>query len=150
MATTHVQHGPGACDSRACALCEVSVLVIDDDCDTHELLDVLLSHAGYSVMTASNGQEALELLRAIRPRMILLDVEMPVMTGPEFREAQRRDQELIRIPTVVMTGSREEPVLDPGVAEVLHKPFRATQLLSLVRRLCDDPPRQGAPATTRS
>ncbi|MBA3817355.1 MAG: response regulator [Deltaproteobacteria bacterium] len=116
---------------------------MDDDCDTHDLLDVLLSHAGYSVVTASNGREALGLLTSIRPRMILLDVEMPVMTGPEFREVQRRDPDLIRIPTVVMTGSRDEPVLDPAVAEVLRKPFRANQLLALVRRLCGAPRGRG-------
>ncbi len=143
MFTTQVQHGSGTGNSRACALCDVSVLVVDDDCDTHDLLDVLLSHAGYSVVTASNGREALGLLTSIRPRMILLDVEMPVMTGPEFREVQRRDPDLIRIPTVVMTGSRDEPVLDPAVAEVLRKPFRANQLLALVRRLCGAPRGRG-------
>lgn len=118
------------------ALRPVSVLVIDDDIDTHEMLSVLLAHAGYSVATACNGQEALEMLSYIRPEVILLDVEMPVMTGASFREAQRRDQDLIRIPTIVMTGSKEEPLLDPGVAEVLQKPFRSSQLVSAISRYC--------------
>jgi len=114
----------------------VSVLVIDDDIDTHDMLSVLLAHAGYSVATACNGSEALEMLTSIRPEVILLDVEMPVMTGASFREAQRRDKELIRIPTIVMTGSKEEPQLDPGVAEVLQKPFRSSQLVAAISRYC--------------
>jgi CheY-like chemotaxis protein len=117
----------------------VSVLVIDDDVDTHETLAAILEHAGYSVATACNGREALALLGSIQPDMILLDIQMPVMSGPEFRQAQRRDHDLLRIPTVVMTGSKEEPVLDVGVADVLHKPFRAKELLAAVGRYCDPP-----------
>ena len=118
---------------------QVSVLVIDDDADTRELLDEALARAGYTVVTASNGQEALALLRSIRPEMILLDIQMPVMDGSEFREAQRRDHDLIKIPTVVMTGSKEEPLLDIAVVETLTKPFRTKELLAVVRRHCDPP-----------
>lgn len=119
------------------ALRSVSVLVIDDDIDTHDMLSVLLAHAGYSVATACNGREALRMLASLRPEVILLDVEMPVMTGPQFREAQRRDKDLIRIPTIVMTGSKEEPQLDPGIADVLHKPFRSKQLVAAISRYCE-------------
>jgi CheY-like chemotaxis protein len=122
------------------ALRSVSVLVIDDDIDTHDMLSVLLAHAGYSVATACNGREALSMLASVRPSVILLDVEMPVMTGAQFREAQRRDKDLIRIPTIVMTGSKEEPQLDAGVAEVLHKPFRSKQLIAAISRYCPPEP----------
>jgi CheY-like chemotaxis protein len=111
-----------------------SILIVDDDMDTHDALAELLEHAGFSVVWACNGREALTKLASMRPSMILLDVEMPVMNGAEFRQAQRRSQELIGIPTVVMTGSREEPMLDPGVAHVLRKPFRSAQLIETVRR----------------
>ncbi len=113
------------------------MLVVDDDIDTHDMLGVLLAHAGYTVATCCNGREALAMLSSVRPALILLDIEMPVMNGPEFRQAQRRDRNLIQIPTIVMTGSREEPVLDPGIAEVLHKPFRSKQLISAVSRYCE-------------
>jgi|SRR5665647_477402 len=116
-----------------------SVLVIDDEVDTRELLCVILEHAGYSVASAINGRDALATLHAIRPEMILLDIQMPIMDGAEFRQAQRRDQHLIRIPTVVMTGSKEEPVLDIGVAETLGKPFRTKDLLAIVNRFCVAP-----------
>ncbi|CAN5829138.1 hypothetical protein BH11MYX3_BH11MYX3_02690 [soil metagenome] len=113
------------------------MLVIDDDIDTHDMLGVLLAHAGFSVATACNGREALALLSSVRPGLILLDIEMPVMNGPEFRQAQRRDRDLLQIPTIVMTGSREEPVLDPGIVEVLRKPFKSKQLIAAVGRHCE-------------
>src|SRR5688572_22637827 len=102
----------------------VSVLVVDDDPDTRDLLTLILEHAGYSVATARNGCEALALMQSILPELILLDIQMPVMDGAFFREAQRRNPDLIRIPTAVMTGSKEEPTLDVGVVATLAKPFR--------------------------
>jgi CheY-like chemotaxis protein len=69
--------------------------------------------------------------------MILLDIQMPVMDGAEFRQAQRRNPELLRVPTVVMTGSKEEPLLDMSVVETLIKPFRRDELLAIVARYCD-------------
>jgi CheY-like chemotaxis protein len=115
----------------------VSVLVVDDDDDTRDMLGVIL--AGYSIATACHGREALSLLQSIRPEMILLDIQMPVMDGAEFREAQRRIPELISIPTVVMTGSREEPTLDVGIAATLTKPFGRNALLQIVERHCHPP-----------
>lgn len=114
---------------------EVSILIIDDDAETRDMLVVMLERAGYSVATACDGLEALAALHSILPRMILLDIQMPVMNGAEFRQAQRRDPELIRIPTVVMTGSKEEPVLDVAIVEALAKPFPTRDLLAVVGRI---------------
>ena len=114
----------------------VSVLLVDDDEDTHALLACVLERAGYSVETAGNGREALTLLDQIRPSVILLDIEMPVMNGAEFRQRQRQDRDLIRIPTIVMTGSRMEAMLDPAVENVLRKPFTTPKLLAAVAPYC--------------
>ncbi|MBA3460338.1 MAG: response regulator [Deltaproteobacteria bacterium] len=116
---------------------DVAVLLIDDDADTRDLLAEVLEQSGYSVATACDGLEGLAALHVIRPSMILLDIEMPVMNGAQFREAQRRDPELIKIPTVVMTGSKEEPILDVGVVVALIKPFPTKVLLPLVARFCE-------------
>jgi CheY-like chemotaxis protein len=118
---------------------DVSVLVVDDDIDTRDIMADLLRKAGYSVVTASNGSEALALLARLRPKLILLDVQMPVMNGAEFREAHRRDQSLIRIPTIVITGAASEPVLDIGIDVALTKPVRAGEVMRLVRRHCGEP-----------
>ena len=112
------------------------MLVVDDDEDTRDMIAALLLHAGYTVETACNGRDALAVLRTVRPELILLDVQMPEMNGSEFREAQRRHQDLIKIPTVVMTGVESEPVLDVAVAEALRKPVRRDQLLAIVAHYC--------------
>jgi CheY-like chemotaxis protein len=113
---------------------EVTALVIDDEEDTRYLLAELITTAGYSVRTAANGQEALDLLRHIRPHVIFVDLQMPVMNGAEFRQAQRRDRALLEIPTVVLTGTNDEPLLDLAIEETLVKPARVKQLLEIVRR----------------
>lgn len=118
------------------ALPVVNVLVVDDDVDTRDLVATIITHAGYTVETACSGREALERLQTIRPELILLDIQMPDLDGAEFREQQRRSREWIRIPTVVITGSMEEPQLDIAVNATLHKPVRARQFLALLRQYC--------------
>ncbi len=112
------------------------MLVIDDDDDARELLAAIIAKAGYSVVTARSGREALELLHHTRPEVIFLDVVMPDIDGAQFRQEQRRNREWIKIPTIVMTGVAEEPVLDVAVEQTLRKPVRARELLSIVARHC--------------
>ena len=119
---------------RGAPLLHVSALIVDDDPDSRELLASLVEKAGYTVVTACDGNEALELLKTIVPSVIFLDLQMPGMSGAEFRQAQRRDRDWIRIPTVVMTGTTEVPLLDLAVEETLRKPVRIRQLLDIVRR----------------
>lgn len=112
----------------------VSVLVIDDDDDIRETLSEVLQEVGYSVACASQGAEALEILRDVRPRVILLDLNMPIMSGAEFRAAQNSDPALSSIPTIVMTAidRRPGPILGIAAEEVLAKPFRLPELLALL------------------
>ena len=112
----------------------VSVLVIDDDDDIRETLSEVLQEVGYSVACASQGAEALEILRDVRPRVILLDLNMPIMSGAEFRAAQNSDPDLSRIPTIVMTAidRRPGPILGIAAEEILAKPFRLPELLALL------------------
>jgi CheY-like chemotaxis protein len=114
----------------------VSVLVIDDDDDIRDTLSEVLEEIGYSVATAGQGIEALALLREVRPRVILLDLNMPVMGGAEFRRAQRRDPELCAIPTIIMTAIDRMPdrTSELGAEEVLAKPFRLPDLLALLKQ----------------
>jgi CheY-like chemotaxis protein len=112
------------------------VLIVDDEDETRDMLQLLLERAGYQVLTACNGREAHDVLRTNRVDLILLDLQMPIMDGYEFRHEQRRDPRLLRIATVVLTGTDYEPMLDPAIAETLRKPVRAEALLSIVRRCC--------------
>jgi CheY-like chemotaxis protein len=112
------------------------VLVIDDDPDIRDMMDAILTKSGYVVVTAADGDEALRLVRSMRPALIFLDIQMPVVDGAAFREAQRRDAALIRIPTVVMTAADVEPFLDLAVVETLRKPAHLEDVLRIARQHC--------------
>jgi CheY-like chemotaxis protein len=110
------------------------IFVVDDDLDLRETLGELLAEEGYDIRLLENGRAALDLLHAgVRPRLILLDLMMPEMSGWEFREVQLRDEALRTIPVVVMTASRgfDDSALS---AEVLLKPVGVTEILGAVER----------------
>ncbi len=117
---------------------DVAVLIVDDDLDIREVMTEILADSGYTSASAADGREALALLAEIRPRLILLDLNMPVMNGRQFRAAQRADPELGRIPTVIMTAVDRltVQVADLGADGALPKPVRLQELLSLVARYC--------------
>ncbi|HKQ71254.1 MAG TPA: response regulator [Polyangiaceae bacterium] len=109
-----------------------SILLVDDDRDVSEALSTVLIDEGYDVATAYNGHEALAYLKSHTPlpRLILLDVMMPVMDGYEFRIEQRRDPALADIPVLVLTaGSMGERIAELGVAAHLRKPIDLERLL---------------------
>jgi CheY-like chemotaxis protein len=115
------------------------VLVVEDDLAIRETLSELLEDEGYQVQSAENGREALDRLRGGHPpRLILLDLMMPVMNGWEFRQAQRRDPTLSNIPVVVL--SADDPLADKvsgmAVAGYLAKPFEFEALLATIRQYC--------------
>jgi CheY-like chemotaxis protein len=112
--------------------------VIDDDLDTRMVLEEVLRSEGYTVLTAPNGAEALELLRARAPRLILLDLTMPVMGGAEFRRVQVEDLELAAIPTLVMTARSDPKTQIDGlsVRGYLSKPLALDELLRVVALYC--------------
>jgi len=114
------------------------VLVVEDDRELRESLKATLQGAGFSVVEAANGEEALRLLgRNASISVILLDVVMPVMDGWEFRAAQKRDPELAKIPVVAMSGFQKEIDDRPIDSDAfLPKPVRAEVLIETVRNCC--------------
>jgi CheY-like chemotaxis protein len=123
------------------------ILVVEDEPDVRDALTVLLESEGYEVAAAAEGREALGRLRAAhhpgRPRLILLDLMMPVMDGFEFRVQQLQDPEIADIPVIVFSGGgdldRKAGLLAPDAW--VAKPVDPPRLLALVRRRCDaDPP----------
>ena len=74
------------------------ILVVDDDEDIRETLRVILELEDYQVLVASNGREALEVMRTNRPQLILLDLMMPVLDGWEFVKELDEDPEALRHP----------------------------------------------------
>ena len=82
------------------------VLVVDDEPDAVELLQEFLASKGYDVLSALNGEDALQKVKADRPHLILLDVRMPGMNGLEvLREVRQIDQE---VGVIMVTAVNEE------------------------------------------
>jgi CheY-like chemotaxis protein len=116
-----------------------TVLIVEDDVIIRTDLAEILNDAGYSVMQAANGREALERLRRASPRplLVLLDLMTPVMSGWEFRAEQLNDPSISDIPVVVLSGAgdvtSEAEAL--GAAAYLKKPFGLEGLLATVRHV---------------
>lgn len=111
------------------------VLVVDDHADTREFVAEFLRTEGYVVSEAENGSVALELLVADAeqvPCLIILDLEMPVMTGWEFLARIRTDLRLSLIPVLVTSGSRVCLAELAGAAGLLRKPYALDELLTHV------------------
>jgi len=112
-----------------------TVLVAEDDEATRRALTTLLTSAGFTVLTAANGREALDALRRQpRPELVLLDLVMPGVDGWQFLREKRQDPALASIPVVVVSG-----VADPskqaaplGAEAQLQKPVAFDQLLAVV------------------
>lgn len=114
-----------------------SILIIDDEEGIREILTMSLEDEGYEIYQASNGVEALNLLRTIpRPDLILLDYMMPVMDGKEFIEALNSDAELsqLNIPIVLITAFSRPEI--EGISEVLYKPMDLDNLIKTAYEYC--------------
>lgn len=114
------------------------ILIVEDDPSIREMLAAILEEEGHTVATAGQGQEALDYLSraAKHPDIILLDLMMPVMTGWQFREAQRHIPALANIPVLVLSAKArlraEAAQLD--AAAIITKPIDVAQLLATIQR----------------
>jgi len=111
------------------------VLVIDDDEDVRWAVLEILQLLGYIAVGAPNGVEGLRLARERRPRLILLDLRMPVMNGWQFLERRRQNETLARIPVAVVTAEPTGTPLDEDVQALLRKPIGEEELRLLLDQL---------------
>jgi CheY-like chemotaxis protein len=116
-----------------------AILIVDDDPDIREaLLDVLADH-GYDAHAMANGREALDYLRGGgRPRLILLDMMMPVMDGLQFRHEQVNDPALRELPVLLISAGNDvaQNARALGLQECMRKPLDLAKLLDVVARHC--------------
>jgi two-component system chemotaxis response regulator CheY len=113
------------------------VLIVDDDIDALEALSFVLEDAGYDVLRASNGLEALGQLGDQRGAcdLILLDLMMPVMNGWDFRRKQMAIPALSGIPVVLMSAGARMACGDLGAAGYVSKPVEVSDLLATIARI---------------
>jgi CheY-like chemotaxis protein len=111
-----------------------TVLVVDDDFDLRQTLREILEDEGYVVDTAANGREALDLLhRSNPPRVVVLDLMMPVMDGWQLLDELKRDDALSAVPVVVISASKTG-LRAPHAHELLSKPLDYYKLITTLER----------------
>lgn len=99
---------------------EKTVLVVDDEPDVREYLAMVLSDAGFKVVTAGDGVEALELIRRSAPDFISLDLIMPRKSGQKLLYELRRDPALSRIPVLIVTAHARDEMGKGALEDVMN------------------------------
>ena len=118
------------------------VLIADDEPNIVISLEYLMKREGHEVVVARDGEQALELIRAERPALVLLDVMMPLKTGYEVCQALRADEATAGIKVLILTAKgRDTDVamgLGVGADAYMTKPFSTKELAAKVRELLGD------------
>jgi two-component system alkaline phosphatase synthesis response regulator PhoP/two-component system response regulator VicR len=115
------------------------ILAVDDERAIVRLVQVNLERAGYEVVTAYDGREALEKVASESPDLIVLDVMMPYMDGFEVLETLKKDPETRDTPVIMLTAKAQDADVfrgwQSGVDCYLTKPFNPMELLAFVKRV---------------
>lgn len=112
------------------------VLVVDDDPSIRGLIMAALRRDGYTFLEAPNGRDALDLMRAEHPDVVVLDLMMPVLSGWDVLRERVRDEALMRIPVIIVSANKDPDlaqVVDKGICAFLPKPFDIGALSALVK-----------------
>src|SRR3954451_21151714 len=118
---------------------EKTILVADDETHILHVVSLKLRNAGFNVLTARDGQEALELAQSEHPDLIITDYHMPQLSGLELCQRLKQDPSTRDIPAIMLTarGYHLEPhdTQESGILRMLSKPFSPRQLLSTVNEM---------------
>ena len=118
-----------------------TILVADDESHILHVVSLKLRNAGYRVVTAHDGQEALEAALQERPHLLITDYHMPQLSGLELCRRLKQDPSLPRIPVIMLTarGYHLEPqdTEQSGILRMLSKPFSPRQLLATVNEVLE-------------
>jgi DNA-binding response OmpR family regulator len=123
--------------AEALAIRRDTVLVVDDTPETLSLLTDTLDHAGFTVLIATDGVAALELIELVTPDLVLMDALMPGISGFETCKRLKQDKLLTHLPVIFMTGLTETEHVVEGLAcggvDYVTKPIVLDELLARIR-----------------
>jgi two-component system, OmpR family, alkaline phosphatase synthesis response regulator PhoP len=127
------------CVAELQALASRRILVVDDQDAIRRLLETGLTDAGAEVWTANDGAAALQMLEALEPELILLDLSMPGVTGWQVLESLRAANHRPNVPVILQTSADDfdsfERARRLGVAAFISKPFRLSEVVETCRRV---------------
>jgi DNA-binding response OmpR family regulator len=113
------------------------ILIAEDEPDIRELVTFMLKFAGYEVVAAANGEDAVRTASRERPDLVLMDVRMPRMTGYDACRMMKANPDLRNVPVVFLSAKGQESEiqsgLEAGAEEYLLKPFSPAELTNRVR-----------------
>lgn len=118
------------------------ILAVDDEKHIVRLVQINLQKEGYEVITASNGQEALDRIAADKPDLVIMDVMMPQMDGFEALKTLKSQPETVNLPVIMLTAKAQDADVfegwKSGADLYLTKPFNPSELMSFVKRILQD------------
>jgi DNA-binding response OmpR family regulator len=124
---------------RSAAGATPAVLAVDDDATTNAIVRAVVTRSGMTCHIATNGRQALESARALKPSAIVLDVNMPYIDGFEVLTTLRNDPETAEIPIVMLTSVQQESDIVRGFGlgadDYVVKPFNPMELVARIKRL---------------
>jgi two-component system, chemotaxis family, chemotaxis protein CheY len=128
-----------------------TILIVDDEIGVLEVLEFILSDAGFTVVSALNGQEALARLEETRPDLAIVDFMMPILDGNGVIKAIRSDKQLRDIPIILASALPEKTVRErcDGYTTFLRKPYKTEQLMEEISKLLDHSPGKTVPKIVR-
>jgi two-component system, cell cycle response regulator DivK len=113
------------------------ILVVEDQEDNRQILRDLLGNAGYELIEAGNGEEALAAVAKRRPDLILMDIQLPIMDGYEATRRIRTNPDLRSLPIIAVTSyalaGDEDKAMAAGCDGYISKPYSPRELLGKVR-----------------
>lgn len=117
------------------------IVIIEDEIDILELENMILTNAGYEVHMCDNGREAFDLIKQVRPHLVILDVMLPGCDGKTIVQAVSEDDEINNTSIIIVSALEESErmfLTYPQVRDFCVKPFRAQLLLEKVKVLMGD------------
>jgi CheY-like chemotaxis protein len=136
-ARSHEDGREGSGKGPNASMTERTILVVDDEPSIRDLIVAVLEEEGYAARSAETGFQAIELVAAVRPDLVLLDMMMPQMDGQETMRRMRQMPEGKELPVVVMSAAVTADRLTDGVAAFIAKPFDLVALLETIEGVLD-------------